>query len=298
MDVQTAERVPLRLDKSNPERIVRSVLGGYAAPDGADPFEAGVVEGEGDRLTLRPQALDPAIRAQLADSDGDGAIGWDEWAAWVEATYALARALPPTLDALRAEADWRSGEPEWFAVDVDGVMTAARRRVAVPTAAVRAAVEAHAETGTLAYPAGTWIVGEHEINGQTVETTVKRRRADGYWDFGVYGADGQLAPATTTEPRALRVPTQCTGCHLGQKLYEPERSWPGEASDGPFGPRAYHVPDVWRDPEIAALFNEHAAREDGVLGLYATLYVSRLAADRAAGRLGPDDEALLDRLGL
>ena len=111
-------------------------------------------------------------------------------------------------------------------------------------------------------------------------------------------ATGTSPCTTPLAPRPLRVPTQCTGCHLGQKLYEPEKSWPGEARDGPFGPRAYHVPEAWRNPEVAALFNEHANRDDGVLGLYGTLYASKLVADRAAGTLAPGDDALLDKLGL
>ncbi|OZC02003.1 hypothetical protein [Rubricoccus marinus] len=298
VDVQTAESVPLRLDKKDPERLVRSVLGGYTAEAGADPFEAGLVSGEGDGLTLHPQKLAPAIRQQLSDADGDGAIGPDEWTDWVEATYYSARGLPATVAALREAVPYASGDAAWFEVEVDGVMTAARRRLFLPVTAVRAALEAHARGDGLMYPAGTWIIGEHLIDGEVVETTVKHRREDGYWDFAVYDGSGALAPATSTEPRALRTPTQCTGCHLGQKLFEPEKSWPGAASDGPFGPRAYHVPDAWRSPEAAALFNEHARRDDGVLGLYGTLYASQLLTDRASGAISPEDAAFLDRLGL
>lgn len=297
MDVQTAERVPLRLEKSDPETLVRSVLGGYGSADGADPWEAGLVEGEGSDLTLLPQALPPELRAGLADADGNGSIGPDEWTEWVEATYYDARTLPPSIDALRQTAAFEDG-PGWFVVEVDGVMSAARRRLFVPENALRRAMEAFAEDGTMAYPAGTWIIGEHLLEGEIVETTVKRRRADGFWDFAVYDASGALAPATQTEPRALRAPTQCTGCHLGEKLYEPEKSWPAEAEDGPFGPRTYHVPDAWRNAEATALFQEHARRQDGALGLYGTLYASRLIADRDAGTISAEDAALLERLGL
>jgi hypothetical protein len=157
---------------------------------------------------------------------------------------------------------------------------------------------AFASSGSLDYPAGTWVVGEHAIDGDVVETTVKHRRSDGYWDFAVYGPDGALAPATQTEPRSLRVPTQCTGCHLGQRLFEPEKSFPAEASDGPFGPRAIYVPDPWRSAEATALFDEHRRRDDGVLGLYATLYAGRLLAAREAGTLDDDGRRLLDALGL
>lgn len=307
VDVQTAERVPLALDHANPERLVRSLLGGFAAADGADPFEAGLVSGEGDRLVLHPQALPAEARAVLRDADGDGALSWEELRALADEAYYTARALPPTVSALRATEPYAAGDTAWFAVEVSGVMTAARRRVFVRESALRAAITAFAAPGSaagagsgrLVYPAGTWIVGEHlGEDGSVVETTVKRRRADGFWDFGVYGADGRLAPATATEPRPLRAPAQCTGCHLGSRRYEPEASFPRAAPDGPFGVRAYHVPDAWRSAEATALFDEHARRDDGVLGLYATLWTGRALAARADGTIAPHDAALLARLGL
>ena len=290
-DVQTAETVPLRLDKAAPDRLVRSLLGGLA---GGDPFETGLVSGEGDALAIHPQALAPATRAALADADGDGAIGWDEFEAFVEAAYPAT--LPPTVEAMRAEAGWGG---DWFSVDVDGVMTAARRRVSVRTAHLEAAMEAFADGGELGYPAGTWIVGEHlGPDGAVLETTAKRRRADGFWDFAVYDAAGARAPATATEPRPLRAPLQCTGCHLGQKRYEPEASYPAPAPDGPYGPLAYHVEEAARSAEATARFQEHARRDDGVLGLYATVHAGRLLAARAAGMASDRDRALLERLGL
>ena len=297
VDVQTAERVPLRLEKSDPDRLIRSVLGGYTSAEGADPFEAGLVSREDGDLFLHPQKLPASLRQALADADGDGAIGEDEWTGWVEATYYQARDLPPTTDALRQTAGYEDG-PGWFVVEVDGVMTAARRTIYVPERALRSGLAEAAAGGEVRYPDGTWIIGEHRLEGDLVETTAKRRRADGFWDFAVYGPDGALAPATQTEPRPLRTPTQCTGCHLGQKLYEPEKSWPAEAPDGPFGPRTYHVPASWRNAEVAARFQEHARRDDGVLGIYATLFVSRLLADRPSGSLAPEDAGLLERLGL
>ena len=301
VDVQTAEAVPLRLDKANPERLVQSLLGAYVGD--ADAFESGLVSGSGDDLTLHPQRLDAATRGQLSDADGDGAIDWDELVAFVGLTYVPAHGIPPTLADFYASSAVAppSGpdDPAWFTVDVAGVMTSARRRVSVPVPALRAAIEAFAEGGELVYPVGTPIVGAHLADdGATAETTVKRRRADGFWDFAVYDAEGRVAASTSTPPLPLKAPTQCTGCHLGQKLYEPEKSFPAPAPDGPNGPRAYYVPDAWRSAEATALFQEHARRDDGVLGLYATLYVGRLLAARADGTLAPDDAALLDRLGL
>ncbi|MEM0961345.1 MAG: hypothetical protein AAGK21_02235 [Bacteroidota bacterium] len=294
-DPATDDAVPLRLDRDQPERLLRSVLGAYV---GGDPFAAGLVSGEGGDLTIHPPKLGTEARAALADANGDGSIDWDELAAMLEATYVTASGVPETLDALRQQADFTAGEPEWFTVEVDGVMSAARRRISVPTASLRQAIEAFPDRNAIVYPAGTWIIGEHLLEGTVVETTVKVRRDDGFWDFAVYGPDGALAESTQTEPRALRVPTQCTGCHLGRRLFEPEKSYPAEASDGPFGPRAIYVPDEWRSAPATALFDEHARRDDGVLGLYATLYTGRLLAEREAGAITPDDDALLMALGL
>ena len=85
------------------------------------------------------------------------------------------------------------------------------------------------------------------------------------------------------------------GANLVRRLFEPERSFPGTEPEGPAGPRAVAVPDAWRDAAAAARFREHATRADGALGLYATLYLGRLRAERAAGRaLAPEDAALLE----
>lgn len=294
-----ASGLRLDLDKRHPERLVRFYLGGYAGAEGQDPFEAGLVRAEGGRLYLDPEALAEPQRAALeAANDGDGVIDWDEFAAFVEATYAQARQIPPTLDALRAEAPY-AADSAWFTVEVDGVMTSARRRVFVPMEALRSALAGYHENGErLVYPTGTVIVGEHHLGGQLAETTAMRRRADGTWDFFVYGSDGALAPATDTPPRALRAPTQCVGCHVGSRAFEPEQSFPSEAPPGPFGPRAVHVGPALRDAEVVAFFDEHRKRSDTVLGLYGTLFVSKLLADRDAGRLAPEDAALLDALGV
>jgi hypothetical protein len=141
-------------------------------------------------------------------------------------------------------------------------------------------------------------VGEHYEGEALVETTVMRKRADGYWDYFAYDASGGLASQTTTPPRALDVPTQCVGCHFGEKLFEPERSFPAEAPPGPHGPRGIYVDDALRDAEVVAFFDEHSKRSDHVLGLYGTLFIAQLRAQEAAGSLPAADAALLDDLGL
>ena len=310
VDVQTAESVPLRLDRAGARRLAESVLGGYAGRGmgvGADrgALASGLISGEGDDLTLHPQRLAPDVRTHLRDADGDGAVGWTELSAFLAQTYAAGHGLPPTLAALRAEAGLPAAAPDTavFSVDIEGsVMTHARRRVSVPLSALRAAITSFAAGDGLRYPAGTLILGEHLADeadgGSVVETTVKRRRGDGFWDFAVYDAQGRITSATATPPRPLRSPTQCTGCHLGRRLFEPERSYPATPSAGADGPRRYDVPDAWRSAAATERFGEHARRDDGVLGLYATVYTGRLIAARTAGEASPADLALLTRLRL
>jgi hypothetical protein len=293
--------VRLALDKRNPERLLRFYFGSYLGPEGGDAVEAGVLSGEGEDFRVHPGALDARWRAALdsANANDDGAIDWDEFVAFVDETYAAARALPPTLDAFHHEVPYAEGDPAWFTVELDGVMTTARRHLFVPVSALRAALtDYRANDERLIYPVGTAIVGEHRVEGALAETTVMRKRPDGFWDFFVYGRDGALAGATDTPPRALRSPTQCVGCHFGRKLFEPEESFPAEAPAGPFGPRGIDVGPEMRNADVVALFDEHARRSDTVLGVYNTLFVSGLLADRRAGRLVPEDAALLDGLEL
>lgn len=293
-----AGQLRVELDRKDPERLLRYYLGGYLAPGGADPFEAGVVLRDEGRLFVDPGALGehgPALRGAAADA----VLDWDEFAAFLQDTYYDARALPPTLDAFRAELPPPDSAGAWFRVDVDGVMTVATRRVYVEQAALRAALQGYVANGRrLLYPVGTAFVGEHWREGRLAEATVMRKRADGFWDYATYGPDGRLARQTQTPPRALKTPVQCVGCHFGEKLFEPEASFPGAAPDGPHGPRTLHVEAALRSPALVAFFDEHRKRSDGVLGLYNTLFVAQLQADRRAGRLPAADAALLDQLGL
>ena len=298
-----AEQSGLRLDleKRDPERLLRYYFGSYLGPDGGDAVAAGVLSGEGEAFTVHPDALAERWQAALAtaNANGDDTLDWDELAAFFEQTYAEARDLPPTLDAFRAVAPYAPADSAWFTVEIDGVMTSARRHLFVPTAALRSALTNYRANGDrLIYPVGTALVGEHWLDGERVETTAMLKRPDGFWDFVVYGPNGDLAAATDTPPRALRSPTQCVGCHIGKKAFEPEKSFPAEAPPGPFGPRGIHVGPEMRNADVVAFFDEHTKRSDTALGVYNTLFVSRLLAERNAGRIAPDDAALLDGLGL
>jgi hypothetical protein len=294
-------RMRIDLDAADADRVLRFYFGSYTGAEPADPFETGLLEREGARVLLNLGALPEEFAAELraADTSGDRSLDWDELAPFFEATYYRARRVPATLQEMQAEAPYATGDPAWFVVEKDGVMTVARRRLFVRENALRAALAGYAEAGErLLYPIGTVIVGEHLMGREVAETTVMQKRADGFWDYIVYGPDGRLMQATATEPRPLRVPTQCSGCHFGSRLFEPEASFPAPAPDGPHGPRAVHVGEEYRNTEVVRHFAEHARRSDTVLGIYNTLFVSRLVSDRREGRISPEDAALLDGLGL
>ena len=300
-ELVSASLIRLDLDKSEPERLVRYYLGGYLGPAGGDPFEAGWALDRDGRLYLNLDSLHlhygPSV-AGLQDANQNNRLEWDEFAAFVGGTYYDARGIPSTLEGFR-EVFGRAGDDAWFSVEINGVMTAARRRVSVPLDRLREALRTYlANEQQILYPIGTAIVGEHFIDGRLMETTAMIKRGDGYWDFVTYDTSGTLASSTATPPKALDSPTQCVGCHFGSKLFEPEASFPAEARPGPHGPRAIHVDPLLRDAEVTRYFNEHARRSDTVLGLYATLFIARLRADRRSGELAPEDAALLDALRL
>ena len=297
-----SSRIEIDLDKANPERLLRYYFGGYVGLDGGDPFSTGLLAAEDGQFYIDAAVLEashPGLGTPLAEAAGDRRLDWDELAGFLNASYYTARNLPPTLAAFRAETPYRDAEAAWFHVELDGVMSTARRHVYVAEDALRAALRGYqAQDERLFYPGGTAIVGEHHLDGEHLETTVMRKRGDGFWDFFTYGPDGTLAARTQALPRALKTPTQCVGCHFGAKLFEPERSFPAAASPGPHGPRAFYVNEALRDRKVVVFFDEHRKRSDTVLGIYNTLFVARLRADRRAGRLSDDDGRLLETLGL
>jgi hypothetical protein len=239
----------------------------------------------------------PGSAEVLIDGNGDSRIDWGELEEFISKTYYRSRSIPPRLDSLKRITGFGSGN--WMTVEVHGVMTTALRRIFVQEDAVRNALEEYrANDRRLLYPDGTCFIAAHQVSGETIETTVMRKRPDGFWDFAVYGRGGRLTEKTVTPPRALKAPIQCVGCHFGSKQFEPERSFPAPASPGPHGPRQIYVDDDLRDIEAVKYFDEHRKRSDIVLGLYSTLLVARLRADLEGGRLSAEDVELLDRLDL
>ena len=288
-------QIEIVLDKPDSERLLRFYFGSYVE-GGGDPFEAGILSQRGQRFYADPAALEvlhPGMGSLLTRRARANILSWDSLGSFLAGTYYQVRGLPPTLAAFKA----RWPYTDWLAFDVDGPMTHARRRIYVEEAALLEALDGYLSSGQrLLYPDGTAIAADHYIDSTLIEHTAMVRRSDGHWDFVTYAADGTLAATTKALPRALNTPLQCVGCHFGSKQFEPERSFPQNASPGPEGVRAYYVGHDARDPEVTQYFAEHARRSDTVLGLYGTIYVSRLRAGRDS--LSDANRALLEFLGL
>ncbi len=282
------------LDRSDPRSFISYYFGGLASEQSEDPFQSGlVVEMDGDfYLDLETLEARTGLDAASVDANNDDVLDWTELEPFLSETYYGRRPVPRHVDSLSL------GAPS-FVVDVDGVMTTARRSIRVSESAILDALTHFAENGErLIYPLGTVFVAEHKYGDRVAETTFMRKRADGHWDYAVYDSTGHLAQTTQTPPKPLTVPTQCVGCHLGSRLYEPEKSFPAAAPPGPAGPRSIHWPGEMPDADLVRFFDEHRKRSDGILGLYATMFVTHLRQERAAGTISEEHSRLLDTLGL
>ncbi len=300
-DVPSENVLLLEFGKRGTEEIVGYYFAGFLEPPG-DPFEVGLVARTGRGFRVRLDTLSscsPWLAEEIAAAAGeDRRLDWDEFSEFVSVRHARIRNQPVLSELLEQTQDV---DGDWMRVDVTGVMSTLRRRVSVRRSNVFDALRSYEENGRrLVFPVGTRFVGQHldRSAGTVLETTVMTKREDGQWDFFVYDSDGVAADSTLPFPRALSVPTQCVGCHFGSKLYEPEKSFPSVAPDGPHGPRRIHVPESLRDRETVAYFDEHRRRSDHVLGLYGTLLAAELRHARQAGTIDADADSLLTVLGL
>ncbi len=286
----SAEALVVDIGKRNPEQLMRFYLGAIDGVGGDS-----LLTTDGRRVAVRGDRIE-ALTGYRADTNSDGRLDWDETVALVAVTYRAGERYPATRDELEAQTDYRNDDVS-FTVDLQGTMTVATRRIFVPMSALRAAVASvDPANPRVMYPVSTTIVGEHWLDNALAETTVMTKRQDGFWDYYVYNASGQLADSTSTEPRPLQSPTQCAGCHFGSRTFEPEKSFPAPARPGPDGPRQF-VSDVPRvSPDVVAFFDEHRRRSDTVLGIYATLFVGQLQEMAAAGNISDSDRRILATL--
>lgn len=289
--------VPVDLGRTAREDVLRFYLGSFVRPNRVDSI---LVTDGGFRLDLDRLGTEaPRLAERLARAGADGRIDMDELQAAVRSGQAERTDLPETRAEMAARTGYGSDDGEWLVVTVRGAMSPYERRLYVREDAVESAIRNW--TGSearLVYPVGTTVVGEHLSGGEVVETTAMIRRADGFWDFVAFGADGGRVDRIDGDPEPLAVPTECFGCHYGTRLFEPEKSFPAQPPDGPHGPRFVRAPDDWIRPDVVTVFDEHRRRDDGLLGLYATLLVGRWVAQAERGALPDERLRLLADLGL
>lgn len=293
-------RIRIHLDRSGEDALVRYYFGSYLNPT-TDPVTAGLVEQvDGTWYLNSPLGVKGAAPAldSLFTSVGTGVLTWEVLSEFVANTWYEARSLPPSLPHLTEQVGSFREDSSWFRLTVTGSMSPYERRIHVPLEALMKALESGSASEDVLYPTGTWFIADHYDDGIVVETTAMVKRADSLWDYVAYDRAGQLANRIRKHDGDMQVPTQCLGCHNGNRAFEPERSFPAEAAPGPAGPRRIFVDDVYRDPVVTAALSEHMRRADTILGLYATVFLSGIRSHAVQGRASPEERALLDRYGL
>ena len=293
----TSTLLPVQIERARAEQLLSFYFGSYTE---RTPSAEGLIHIDGDEILVDVKKLNALqLSATLEDVNNDGIIDWDELEPFLISTYYEARNIPPTLEALYTQiGEVHPDSSGWMAIEIDGMMVSARRQVLVQSSAIHEALSAYIENNhQILYPIGTTFVGHHYNNGQLVETTISQKRFDDFWDFFIYDQQGKLTSATQTGPKELVAPTRCVGCHFGTKLFEPEASFPDQAPDGPFGPRGIYVEDLARNQTIASQLDEHTKRSDTILGVYATIYASRLQAKLEMGEdITEEEQSILDAI--
>lgn len=290
--------VRIVLEGADDRRLLSFYIGGMVSDEGQDPFEAGFVEERSGRFYLileRISARLPELGSSLVSAAEDGAIDWAELEPIIQAHYYDYRPIPRSIADLRTlKGDWRASG-EWFSFEVNGVMSSSIRRIHVPKDALISALSSYRESGDrIMYNAGTTFISEHVEGDRVLEVSALTKRNDGYWDFYAYDESGEQTTRIRRDPTDLTVPTRCVGCHFGNRLFEPERSFPAESRPGPNGPRKMYVSEELKNADVVRMLDEHRKRSDTILGLYGTLFISQL---KATSDLSSDLKDLLDRAG-
>ena len=282
--------VPIVMEDRDSERLVRFYIGSLLGGTIEDPVSSGLLQKRGDAWYLgNPERAGIASAAPLQSlydrAHEEGSLALKTLESFVQENYYAARGFPETLEAwVSQNGMWT--EPEWFRLEVKGSMVPQRRITWVRRTDIETTLDSiEALSDPILYPVGTVFVGEHMQGEDAVETTIMQKRGDGLWDYLAYDEAGNLTDIVRKEPRDMLIPTRCTGCHYGNRSFEPERSFPAVAQPGPSGERAVFVPDSWRRSDIVTSIQEHARRSDTVLGLYTTLYLAEAAAGQS-----PDPE--------
>ncbi|MBN4056192.1 hypothetical protein JYT20_00550 [Rhodothermus sp. AH-315-K08] len=285
--------VRLDLESRRPQRLAEFYLGAY----GDSARVASALSGNSS-LFLNLDSLArfaPDLAAELGPAIRDGVVDREELAEAVQSTYARAIDAPDSLAGFFLRVGLEATSQDWVQHEVSGSMTRFRRRLSITRSAVRSALgEAVSGRGRMTYLPGTVVLGEHLRGSGIVETTAMIRRQDNFWDYYAYDSTGARVDHIIGPDEPLAVPIDCFGCHYGTRLFEPERSFPGQVGPGPHGERGIFVPESLRQGDVAVFLDEHRRRSDGLLGLYGTLYLSELLEKARDGtKLEAPDSAIL-----
>lgn len=295
--VPLKDSIEIRLDKGESQPLIEFYLGGFLQK--GDSLASIAVQMGSKWFLKKPEPLSSPDLLALYDAAGeDEVLQWEEFEPVVRSSYYRVRNTPTTLDSLKALfGDWSA--TDWFSYETKGQMTEYRRRLFIKRESINWSLERlDSPTDAILYAEGTTIIGEHLDNDQIVETTAMIKRWDGYWDYSSYDKKGQLALSVAKGDDPLLVPTQCIGCHYGNRAFEPERSFPRDARAGPSGERAIYVPESWKNPALTTSLDEHIKRSDHVLGLYATLFLAEIIARSKNGEATAAELKLIDKLGI
>lgn len=279
-------QILIDLGRSDPDRILSYYFGIY---NGSDPFGSALIVKEGEDYLLNRTLLvgDLEIFAKYAE---DGKLDWDELKSELESSYYSQTNAPRNLGDLVGDKDVLDS----FTVEVHGVMSEAKRSIAVQTSDLQQALLNYTENSDqLLYPVNTTFIANHRRDDALEETTVMKKISESEWAYWVYDSEGVLSTQTVSQPRKLKSPTQCIGCHMGQKAFEPEASFPKKLEERESRRRQVYVDDSLRSAKITTFFDEHQKRADSVLGLYATLYMSQLQL-KAEPDLNDTERQILD----
>jgi len=228
--------------------------------------------------------LAPELEAFSAYTE-DGILDWEDIKSAVSDSYYNTSDAPANVSALKAD------ESALFTVDLHGVMSDAKRTIKLRKSNLEKALLQFEENNSeILYPIGSTFVADHQLDGQTKETTVMRKLDSGYWAYWVYDDQGNLALKTNSSPRKLKAPTQCIGCHMGQKQFEPSSSFPRLLEDKERRKRQIYTSSQLRN--LSPRLDEHQKRSDSVLGPYGAIYIAQLRSSSES--LSEKEKELLD----
>ncbi len=262
--------VEIDLGRSNPDKILNYYFGVYQQ---SNPFESGLLIKKGSKFFIDKNKAASLVELEdLSDSYSDGSLSWEELKAFLESSYYLVTNAPDNLSELRKQ------DGPKFKLNLHGVMSEAKRNIELDLPALQDAILSYKTNGErIIYPVGTTFIADHNDDQENLmESTVMQKLGSGKWAYWVYNEKGRLVSSTASKPRRLTSPTQCIGCHFGQKEFEPDASFPDLLPERRKRKRQIYIDPALRLREPAKQLDEHSKRSDHVLGVYATIYLAQL----------------------